>query len=264
MSDVDPADSPHGRGGGNPATEPSRDRSDSADDGDAGQAAEFDVQSQSIATAAAGLSFQQRVAVGCRGSANPAALAWLAEQLELGPDSTVCDVGAGLGGPMAWLAERYRCPITGCDPAAGAVAGARTLFGLRLVQSSAAELPFPDHHFDAALLLGVVSVAPEPMAALREARRIARRLGVIDYCSTTGATVHVGGSTFAPESTLREWVDAAGWSVGAAVAVDLPTPDPWSRAIAAIDDEVPSPSSEREVVRAVEDGQLDQRVLTAS
>lgn len=262
MSDVDPADSPHGRG--NPATEPSGDRSDSADDGDAGQAAEFDVQSRSIATAAAGLSFQRRVAVGCRGSANPAALAWLAEQLELGPDSTVCDVGAGLGGPMAWLAERYRCPITGCEPAAGAVAGARTLFGLRLVQASAGELPFSDHHFDAALLLGVVSVTPEPVAALREARRIARRLGFIDYCGTAGATVHAGGSSFAPESTVREWMESAGWSVGAAVGIDLPTPDPWSTAIAAVDDEVPSPSSEREVVAAIESGDLVQRLLTAS
>lgn len=75
-----------------------------------------------------GVDRADAVAAACRGSADPAALAWLAEALQLSSDDVVVDVGSGLGGPAAWWSDRYGATVISLDASEPAVAGARRLF----------------------------------------------------------------------------------------------------------------------------------------
>lgn len=67
----------------------------------------------------------RRIPGACRGSSNPAALAWLAEALEVDRTTRMLDIGGGIGGPAAWLAERYRARPVVLEPMARASAWAR-------------------------------------------------------------------------------------------------------------------------------------------
>lgn len=209
------------------------------------------------------MPINSRVAAACRGSANPAALAWLAEALEIGPHVAVGDFGAGIGGPAAWLARHWRCDVVAVDPAPGSVQGAHALFEVPVVQAAAQHLPFKLDAFDVGLLLGVISVVDEPGAVLREVRRVAGRLGVLDYCSSTTAAAHAGGSTFPTPATLIDLCHAHGWSVSDGLTIDLLTPPPWKAATETAQRGVVVPDAEREVVTAIEAGALAPFMLTA-
>ncbi len=201
-----------------------------------------------------------RIAAACRGSANPAALRWLADTLQLTPEDVVVDAGTGLGGPAAWLRAEVRCAIVAADPSPTAAAGARQLFGLPAVQAPAAPAPFADRAFDAVLLLGVLSVVDDRATVLREALRTGRRVGVLDYCSTSADTVHAGGSAFAPPEQLAGELRQL-WTHVDLVRVDAPTPAAWNQAAERARAGVPQPDSEREVVDAIESGRLTLHAL---
>ncbi len=94
---------------------------------------EFDVEAAALADRMAAMDIDDRIAAACRGSANPAALAWLAEELSIAPTTKVGDLGAGRGGPAAWLQRRWGCSIVAVEPAQGAVMGAQRLFDLVVV-----------------------------------------------------------------------------------------------------------------------------------
>jgi ubiquinone/menaquinone biosynthesis C-methylase UbiE len=222
---------------------------------------EFDRQAAAIAEQIPKLPDIDRIAAACRGSANPAALAWLAENLTLQTGTTVVDLGLGLGGPAAWFADRYGCDVVGLDPMEGAARGARDLFGLTVVRADSAGLPFRSDAFDVSLLLGVVSVVARPDAVLAEAARVSRRLGVLDYCSTRGSDLSVGGSHFPTPDALASAVEAAGWTLRQATSVSTPPPESWSHAADEID--VPVEPDEAEVGRAIEAGDLVPHLLVA-
>jgi len=224
---------------------------------------EFDVEAAALADRMAAMDIDDRMAAACRGSANPAALAWLAEELSIAPTTKVGDLGAGLGGPAAWLQRRWGCSIVAVEPAQGAVMGAQRLFDLVVVQAAAHHLPFADAAFDIGLLLGVVSVVDDLGAVLRESARVANRLGVLDYCSTSSATVAAGGSTFRTPEGLAAAFRADGWVVDQIVSIDVPTPTPWGRAADAAQGGVDVPPSERAVAAAIESGRLGPQMVTA-
>lgn len=229
--------------------------------------AEFDEQATAIAEQVRGAEFDERVAAACRGSGNPAALAWLAEGLALGPGTDVVDLGAGLGGPAAWLGRRFGCAVLAAEPAGGAVRSARDLFGLTCVRSSADASPFRGGAFDVGLLLGVVSVVDDPLRTLAEARRVARRLGVLEYCAAGADTVHAGGSRFPGVDVLGDLLDAAGWMVDQSTVLTIDPPQRWVDAAeaAAVGVEVDEASaSEREVGEAIERGDLVPHLFIAS
>ena len=198
---------------------------------------------------------EDRIAAACRGSANPAALQWLVDTLGLTADHRVADLGAGLGGPAAWVRARVGCEVVAADPSPTAAAGALRLFGPPAVQAGAATAPFADDAFDAVLLLGVLSVVDDRLATVGEAHRVGRCVGVLDYCSTTGATVAAGGSEFATADQLAAEIGTA-WEHVSTVRVDTPTPDDWARAAERAQAGVPEPPSEREVAEAIESGRL--------
>ena len=226
--------------------------------------AEFDDEAAAIADAAGEEDLDDRIAAACRGSGNPAALAWLAEGLGLRPGSTVVDLGAGLCGPAAWLVRHHRCRVVGADPAAGATEGAGRLFDVPVLRSSADAAPLRDGTFDAAVVLGVLSVVPDPVAVLREAARVARRLGVLEWCSTEAAAVRAGGSCFPTPDELDGWVGAAGWDVGQSVPFDVPVPSTWADAAARAEAAAPTTDDEQEVADAIDGGRLRVQLLVAA
>ncbi len=197
----------------------------------------------------------ERIAAACRGSANPAALRWLVEALELGPGRIVADLGAGLGGPAEWIRSVAGCRVVAADPSPTAVAGARRLFGLDSVQSTAASAPFVDGTFDAVLLLGVLSVVDARAAVLREASRIGGSVGVLDYCSASSETSCVGGSRFPTPTDVTAELSSM-WGQVRSVRIDEPTPPSWSRAADRAHAGIPTPRSERDVIEAIEAGRL--------
>jgi SAM-dependent methyltransferase len=161
----------------------------------------------------------------------------------------------GLGGPAAWMRSYIGCSVVASDPSPEAVAGAHRLFGLVTVQATAASAPFAVDGFDAVLLLGVLSVVDDWTSVVREARRISRRVGVLEYCSASAETLCVGGSRFPTADGLAAEL-ATAWDEVRVLRVDEPSPASWDRAAERAHDGVQQPNSEREVVDAIESGKL--------
>jgi len=222
---------------------------------------EFDDEASAVGTQATRLSGLDRLAAASRGSGNPAALAWLAENLRLEATSTVIDLGAGLGGPAAWLGEHYHVPVMCMEPAEAASQSLVELFHLPVAVASADCLPVRTDAFDAGLLLGVLSVVDTPTAVLVEARRVSRSLGVLEYCSTGTATVKAGGSSFLTEGALLRTIDESGWDVVQHSPVGIATPTTWSTAADLVT--VEPTDSEQEVIDAIESGMIAPVVVVA-
>ena len=180
------------------------------------------------------------IAGACNGSGRPSALAWLADGLQVGPDTVAIDTGAGLGGPAAWLRQHRGVLPFVAEPMSEAARGARRLFGLPAVVAWSDRLPFRSGRFDAAFALAVLSTASDKGAYLREVHRILRPgggLGVLEYVVT------VGEGPVAPENNellepaeLDALLTEAGFAVVASVwAASLPEPPPsWREAEARV------------------------------
>ena len=221
---------------------------------------EFEGHAGSIAMRIPDLARTDQIAAACRGSGNPVALAWLAENLRLAPATSVVDLGCGLGGPAAWLTERYQCSVVGVDPAVQSARAAHSIFGLATVIAPADATPFAAETFDAALLLGVVSVVADPSTVLTEASRVAPQLGLLDYCATGGRAVSVGGSTFPTVTELRNLV-ASSWRVVQVADVAVPAPATWQVANDEVHVEVEP--DESAVIAAIEQGLIAPVMLVA-
>lgn len=221
---------------------------------------EFDQQASLIADQIPSLPEADRIAAACRGSGNPAALSWLAEGLRLDESTTVIDLGAGLGGPSAWLHKHYGCHCINVEVASRAAAA--DIFATPTICGCAEQTPIRTDSVDVALLLGVLSVVARADLVLSEARRIALRLGVLEYCSTNGSAIGAGGSMFVPAEHLCDEVSAAGWTTVQMVAVTVPPPATWTDAAELIDIE-PEPT-ESEVIDAIQSGLLVPFMLQAT
>ena len=99
----------------------------------------------------------------------------------LGDARTVLNVGAGTGS--------YEPPghdVTAVEPSA-VMRAQRPAGAAPCVAATAESLPFEDHSFDAAMAIATVHHWPDPIAGLREMRRVARRVVVFTHdTSDTG------------------------------------------------------------------------------
>ncbi|WP_211245974.1 class I SAM-dependent methyltransferase [Actinomadura oligospora] len=136
--------------------------------------AEFDDVAGWTADAVEQLGPAYAIPAACRGSANPAALAWLAEACELSPGTRLLDVGAGVGGPAAWAAERFGVRPILLEPMPAAGRAAARLFGLPVIAADGTRVPLRDGSVDAAWCLGVLDVVRDKAALLREVHRVLR------------------------------------------------------------------------------------------
>jgi sarcosine/dimethylglycine N-methyltransferase len=125
-----------------------------------------------------------------------AATAELAELARITAETSVLDVGSGVGGPARFVAATYGCQVTGVDLSEPFVDAARYLNG-RAGQSglvsfeiaSALELPFGDGSFDVALMQHVAMNIADRAKLYREIRRVlksAGRFATFDVVSTSG------------------------------------------------------------------------------
>jgi SAM-dependent methyltransferase len=101
----------------------------------------------------------------------------IAEQVwaALGDARTVLNVGAGTGSY-----EPSDRDVTAVEPSA-VMRAQRPAGAAPCVAASAESLPFEDHSFDAAMALATVDHWPDPIAGLRELRRVARRVVVFTH-----------------------------------------------------------------------------------
>jgi SAM-dependent methyltransferase len=185
------------------------------------------------------------LAGACRGSGSPAALAWLAECLELSSSTRLLDVGSGLGGPSAWAARRYGAQSVGAEPMEGAVRGAARLFDDPATVAAADGLPFASATFDAAWTLGVLDTVDEPGRLLDEVHRClvpGGGFGVLAYVADEPIPddQRPAGNLFPTPDALVADLEGAGFEVIEQVVASgiPPVPRSWSRRQDAIDDEL--------------------------
>ncbi|MEV6157055.1 class I SAM-dependent methyltransferase [Nonomuraea sp. NPDC052129] len=134
--------------------------------------AEFDDVAGWTADAVELLGERHAVPAACRGSASPAALAWLAEACELAPGMRLLDVGAGVGGPAAWAAERFGVRPILIEPMPAAGHAAARLFGLPIIAADGREIPLRTATADAAWCLGMLCTVRDKAGVLREIHRV--------------------------------------------------------------------------------------------
>lgn len=96
----------------------------------------------------------------------------------LGNARTVLNVGAGTG---SYEPENRR--VTAVEPSA-VMRAQRPAGAAPCVAATAERLPFADQSFDAAMAFATVHHWPDPVAGLRELRRVARRVVVFTHDST--------------------------------------------------------------------------------
>jgi SAM-dependent methyltransferase len=202
--------------------------------------AEFDVVAGWTADAVEQLGDRHAIPAACRGSANPAALAWLAEACELSPGTTLLDVGAGAGGPAAWAARRFGVRPVLVDPMPTACRAAARLFGLPVVTADGGRLPLRTGSVDAAWCLGVLCTVMDKAALLAEIRRVLRpgaSLGLLvvvaDHPLNTRQLPE--GNHFPTRRELTALLTGAGFTVVEQVDVPEHTPLSWARRAAQVD-----------------------------
>jgi demethylmenaquinone methyltransferase/2-methoxy-6-polyprenyl-1,4-benzoquinol methylase len=98
------------------------------------------------------------------------------EMLDIEPDDTVLDVGCGTGFATEGLLERTE-HVSGLDQSAHQLEKAYAKFGkrgpVRFYRGDAERLPFVDDSFDVVWSSGSIEYWPNPVATLRELRRVA-------------------------------------------------------------------------------------------
>jgi SAM-dependent methyltransferase len=193
------------------------DLTDVDQDGESAMAAEFDVVARWTMEAVQRLGPDHAIPAGCRGSASPAALAWLGEACELAEGDRLLDVGGGVGGPAAYAAERFGVRPILLEPMIGACRAAAELFGRPAIAGSGEQLPLADGAVDAAWCLGVLCTTTEKATLLAELRRVlpvGGSLGLLVFVAEQpdppGAPE---GNAFPTAPELADLMAAAGFDV---------------------------------------------------
>lgn len=125
----------------------------------------------------------------------------LARQLELGRDSLVLDIGAGLGGPSRALAAQFGCRVIGIDLTESYCQVATTLthwVGLAgrcsYRHANALDLPFADYQFDAAWTLHAAMNIADKATLYGEAFRTLKpggQFALYDVLQGPGGAIHL-------------------------------------------------------------------------
>lgn len=108
----------------------------------------------------------------------------LADLAGIAAGQRALDVGSGPGALTAELVKRLGAEsVVAVDPSESFVMAALDRHpGVTVLQASAADLPFADDFFDAALAQLVVHFMPDPVAGLTEMRRVTRSGGAVAAC----------------------------------------------------------------------------------
>ena len=120
------------------------------------------------------------------------------EDLDIPPGAKVLEVGAGTG--TSFPAYPTHCDVTGIDLAPDMLARARQKIEdhgwthLRVMEMNALSLDFPDNTFDCVMAFHVVTVVPDPIRMISEAKRVCKPGGSIVIVNHFTSDVPVLGS----------------------------------------------------------------------
>jgi SAM-dependent methyltransferase len=204
---------------------------------------EFDTVAEWTADVACDLGAAYLVPAGCRGSGGPHTLDRLLTALDVQPADRMLDVGAGVGGPAAFAAERRGVRPVLVEPERGACRAARRMFALPTLQAGAEALPVASGAFDVAWSIGVLCTVGDQRAALAELARVitaSGRIGLLGYVARQQLSEQPEGNHFPTASELA--VHAR--SVGLRIAADFEMsaaddePEDWRRRSDRVEDEL--------------------------
>ncbi|MGW9213478.1 class I SAM-dependent methyltransferase [Embleya sp. NPDC055664] len=195
--------------------------------------AEFDAVAGWTADAVEQLGERYAIPAACRGSASPAALAWLAEACELNPGSVLLDVGAGLGGPAAWAARRFGVRPILLERMPAACRAATRMFALPVLMADGCRMPLRSESIDAAWCLGVLDTVQDKAALLGEIRRVLKpgaSLGLLVVVARDPWVSPVPqGNHFPAQWELSELLAGAGFDLVEQIERPRDVPRSWSR-----------------------------------
>jgi SAM-dependent methyltransferase len=105
----------------------------------------------------------------------------LADRLPIGPDAYILDIGCGLGGPARYIAQRFRCRVSGLDITEPFVEAANRLTALlrmgeqvQVRLGDGQQLPYADACFDGAYAQHVTMNVADRPRFFAEAYRVLR------------------------------------------------------------------------------------------
>ena len=139
----------------------------------------------------------------------------------LEPGTRLVEIGTGAGAVLAVLGQEFPgLVLTGVDIEPKQLDFARghlqrSGVDANLVQADALALPFEDESFDHVWMMWFLEHVPDPVSALREARRVLVAGGGITAIEVDYSTCHADPSTPAMEALFRAMVAgmaASGWS----------------------------------------------------
>jgi len=134
------------------------------------------------------------------------------EDLDIPPGAQVLEVGAGTG--TSFPAYPNHCHVTGVDLAPDMLARARQKIEdngwshLKVMEMNALDLKFPDNTFDFVMAFHVVTVVPDPVRMIAEAKRVCKPSGKIAIVNHFTSDVPVLGSLTKAIDPLTRWL---GW-----------------------------------------------------
>jgi phosphatidylethanolamine/phosphatidyl-N-methylethanolamine N-methyltransferase len=134
------------------------------------------------------------------------------EDLDIPPGAKVLEVGAGTG--TSFPAYPTHCEITGIDLAPDMLARARQKIEengwhhLRVMEMNALDLKFPDNTFDYVMAFHVVTVVPDPIQMIAEAKRVCKPGGRIVIVNHFTTDVPLIGSLTQAMDPITRWL---GW-----------------------------------------------------
>ena len=134
------------------------------------------------------------------------------EDLDIPPGAQVLEVGAGTG--TSFPAYPTHCDVTGVDLAPDMLARARQKIEdngwshIKVIEMNALDLKFPDNTFDYVMAFHVVTVVPDPVRMITEARRVCKPSGRIVIVNHFTSDVPFLGTITEAMDPLTRWL---GW-----------------------------------------------------
>ena len=134
------------------------------------------------------------------------------EELDIPPGAQVLEVGAGTG--TSFPAYPTHCSVTGVDLAPDMLARARQKIEdngwshLKVMEMNALDLKFADNSFDYVMAFHVVTVVPDPVRMVAEAKRVCKPSGTIVIVNHFTSDIPVLGSLTKAIDPLTRWL---GW-----------------------------------------------------
>jgi phosphatidylethanolamine/phosphatidyl-N-methylethanolamine N-methyltransferase len=134
------------------------------------------------------------------------------EDIDIPPGAKVLEVGAGTG--TSFPAYPAHCEVTGIDLAPDMLSRARQKIldngwtHIKVLEMNALDLEFPDNSFDYVMAFHVVTVVPDPIRMISEAKRVCKPGGRIVIVNHFTSEFPLVGSLTQALDPLTRWL---GW-----------------------------------------------------